>query len=549
MVPLRRSAPGTPPGLVPPRCALRAAGLVLLACLLGASGAAQAPPAAAATGAVGANGNATAGSTGPPITGNTPSGSTSGAALAAAGAIGASSGPAATAAPSVVPAVPEPAQAGSSSPTPAVGAPPAPGPFIKVTIVNEKTSHLEVLAGVYAVVRDYLLNGTAEPQVLWATHTYREDLARPPPSPPRPPLAPSERPSRTRHAHHSHYYPPPSAPPNDLLGWLANHTGWAHVNASAWHHFHENLHSSAGHVHAQVSKAVTWGSTDVVVCISPELDVVSRLCHHSAEVLGARLILAIVHRADMIGVKPWFLKDSPPAPVHMVALAPHVAKFVRHRCQMNHTMHWAVMAAPFRPAQPCTSKACLRGFAIQGTVRSWSVKGGHGMFRNYAGLWAQLAARNGSGAVRVTVLGKGKREDLAIPAGLEARVDFHSELLYPEFWAAIQKSWALVPAFGTGQYLTTRISSTLLATLTTCVPIIANRELQAVYSFLKEEHVFLQGEAEEEVDVMARVMAMDEAAIFAKRAAVCRLREDLGRGAAEMIRRALLSVSSTSKRR
>lgn len=54
-----------------------------------------------------------------------------------------------------------------------------------------------------------------------------------------------------------------------------------------------------------------------------------------------------------------------------------------------------------------------------------------------------------------------------------------------EFWGTIAHSLALVPAFGRLQYLTSRISSTVIASLTTCTPIIASKAVMYVYSFFK----------------------------------------------------------------
>lgn len=57
--------------------------------------------------------------------------------------------------------------------------------------------------------------------------------------------------------------------------------------------------------------------------------------------------------------------------------------------------------------------------------------------------------------------------------------------------------------------------------------------------------MLLQGAEEREVDVMMRVVAMDEAAIFTRRHALCQLRQDLGGRAAETLRAALEATAAS----
>lgn len=56
---------------------------------------------------------------------------------------------------------------------------------------------------------------------------------------------------------------------------------------------------------------------------------------------------------------------------------------------------------------------------------------------------------------------------------------------HQDFWSLIHHSFALVPAFGMPVYYESRISSTILASLLTCVPIVAEQRLLRVYNFLR----------------------------------------------------------------
>ncbi|EFJ50229.1 hypothetical protein VOLCADRAFT_104053 [Volvox carteri f. nagariensis] len=206
------------------------------------------------------------------------------------------------------------------------------------------------------------------------------------------------------------------------------------------------------------------------------------------------------------------------------------------------------MVAAYKPPVECTSHTCLRGFVVQGTLRKWTTARGSGLIRNFSSLWEQLLQQGqdhhrpthaGVGTINVTVLGKGKRRDLDIPLALDHRVEFYSGLSYPDFWQKIYSSYALVPAFGSNQYFKTRISSTVLASLTTCVPMIVTQKMLDVYSFFKEEHVFLQRPGEREVDVMMRILSMEDDVIFNRRRALCQLRQELGKLAAAVLNEAL----------
>jgi hypothetical protein len=58
---------------------------------------------------------------------------------------------------------------------------------------------------------------------------------------------------------------------------------------------------------------------------------------------------------------------------------------------------------------------------------------------------------------------------------------------------------------GNINYLVQKMSSTVVSSLMTGVPIIADSQVLASYTFLKPEHVFLIGAHETEMDVMQRV--------------------------------------------
>lgn len=69
----------------------------------------------------------------------------------------------------------------------------------------------------------------------------------------------------------------------------------------------------------------------------------------------------------------------------------------------------------------------------------------------------------------------------------------------------LQHTHAMLMLLGNINYLVQKMSSTVVSSLMTGVPIIADSQVLASYTFLKPEHVFLIGPHETEIDVMQRV--------------------------------------------
>ncbi|KAG2482313.1 hypothetical protein HYH03_018755 [Edaphochlamys debaryana] len=373
----------------------------------------------------------------------------------------------------------------------------------RYTIYNDITNHWHVFAGVIAAVRTYL---DPHPDLLFVS---AHPVAN-------------------------------ATPPLGVREWLGDTTGNGSYLAD-WRNMPlvKDAPDAPLNVTAAVAAHVTWGPADVLICVSPELDP-DRTCTPVAQKLRPKHIIVLIHRSEFIKPGLWFLDvevESRRVPVHMIALAPHVMHSANRTLHGQYSLDWGAVVAPYTSPTPCSNRTCLDGFVVQGSLRRFSSHEGSGMIRNYDSLWGQITGRNDTGAVRIKVLGKGKRQDLGIPPALENVTSFHSGISFPTYWELIAKSFAIVPMHGTKQYYTMRCSSNVLASLTTCVPLVADDALLGAYTFLQKEHVFYQAPGETEMDVMLRVMAMSDEAMFAKRAAVCRLREAQLRRAAEVFQR------------
>ncbi|KAG2491250.1 hypothetical protein HYH03_010457 [Edaphochlamys debaryana] len=291
---------------------------------------------------------------------------------------------------------------------------------------------------------------------------------------------------------------------------------------------------------------------DLVICVSAEL--APQICAAVAAAVDPRLLVVVVHRADTHSKNAKFLRLHR-APLRLMALAPHVANLSRHMLKRDQ-VDWAMPVAPFVPAKPCNAKACLSGFALQGALRRYRSKAcatSACYTRDYAALWRRLLELRDEGAgpvPPVVVVGKGERKNLLLPPeldGANSSVTYKPWLPYPEFWGLIYHSLALVPAFGMPVYYESRISSTILASLVTCVPLIAEQKLLDVYTFMSEKHVFLRQPGEDEAAAMVRVMALPEAEILTRRRAMCELQKEMNERADGLLAQYIQEALATDR--
>ena len=154
---------------------------------------------------------------------------------------------------------------------------------------------------------------------------------------------------------------------------------------------------------------------DVIVCISPEMG--TKVCADVLATLQPRLFLAYVHRAD----------TATPSAKILSTLA---------STRLRHALGWSLPVASYSRPPSCPDLSCLRGFSIQGALRKYKSKAAAGFTRNYTRLWERLvqlraeAIAGGAMPAHVVVVGKGRREDLEIPAEIDGDVEFYSRLPY-----------------------------------------------------------------------------------------------------------------------
>ncbi|GAX80507.1 hypothetical protein CEUSTIGMA_g7945.t1 [Chlamydomonas eustigma] len=146
---------------------------------------------------------------------------------------------------------------------------------------------------------------------------------------------------------------------------------------------------------------------------------------------------------------------------------------------------------------------CLSGFSIQGNFESER--------RNYSAVWeGMLKALSGElgdtirkdGRLVVNVVGSGPLRSLRVPQALKGAVVAHSHLHFHDYYNAIHHTLALVPTLATQAYYDRKFSSTIITSLVTSTPIIADDRILMAYRFLDPSCVFKVNNGEEEVEAM-----------------------------------------------
>ncbi|KAG2482314.1 hypothetical protein HYH03_018756 [Edaphochlamys debaryana] len=115
----------------------------------------------------------------------------------------------------------------------------------------------------------------------------------------------------------------------------------------------------------------------------------------------------------------------------------------------------------------------------------------------------------------VKLIGSVPREEaefskaLQVPAELaDTHVSLHANLPYRDFFHAIYSSWALLPRLGSKLYLRSKITSTLLSSLSTHVPLVVNEEFLAAYTMLNASTVIRMQPNETVCALYNRIAAM-----------------------------------------
>lgn len=267
----------------------------------------------------------------------------------------------------------------------------------------------------------------------------------------------------------------------------------------------------------------TAAEPNIVLSVTSEYDLIdAKLKPTFAHLLHntSRILFATVHHGNewkedrrFQAVKPWIEAKR----LRFITLSDHVTDYMTD----NIVKHWAtkmeVHNVPIStfppvftiPTAPIKNEATLR-FAMQGDLVV-----NRRPNRDYEGTFKRFAKLNSDGqAIELHVLGNGGLPK--VPDEAKDQIKFHRGLPYPEFYDVLHSATAMLPAFASHEYVESKASSTIPASLIVGSPLIADDDLLNAYRFLSRDDVYYREKGEDEIDVVKRIAKLPEQDRLAK---------------------------------
>jgi hypothetical protein len=282
---------------------------------------------------------------------------------------------------------------------------------------------------------------------------------------------------------------------------------------------------------------------DVFVAATCELDLV-KFKDELPLLLADRktYIFCIIHHADRWGPKmeqlvhPWVDAGM----LEFWTLSPHTEQYFRQHALSQ----WAPTCIPplvryFVPLFPVALPPISENdeelsFAVQGDFS--------GDRRDYATIFHRLVTfMNNSDRtstkhdIVMHLLGHGDRPQ--VPSEISSYVKFDENLAYPIYYGIISRTFALLPAFASNEYLDRKASSSVPAALIGGTPLVVSQAIFDAYSYITPDTVWLQSPTESDFDVVERVLNMSPKER-------CQKKEKVRQRCAELIRQNTLNVEA-----
>jgi hypothetical protein len=239
-------------------------------------------------------------------------------------------------------------------------------------------------------------------------------------------------------------------------------------------------------------------------------------------------MFCVIHHADLWAVEKKGLEDAirpwvEAGMVEFLTLSPHTAEFLKEfsikkwKTTVQATVRHLVPVFPVPlPAEPTGNGADKEelSFGLQGDydpsrrdynsifVRLRDFLKNSGSSASSADSLDQSNDRN----VTMHLLGHGKHPD--VPIEVRQHVKFDERLAYLDYYSIISRTFALLPAFASEQYLDRKASSSVPASLIGGTPLVATQSIMDAYSYLDKDVVWLQENSEEDLDVVGRILDM-----------------------------------------
>ncbi|KAH7227229.1 uncharacterized protein BKA55DRAFT_716950 [Fusarium redolens] len=266
----------------------------------------------------------------------------------------------------------------------------------------------------------------------------------------------------------------------------------------------------------------TAAEPDIVLSVTSDYDLIdaklkptfAHLLHNTSSILFATVHHGNEWKEDrrFQAVKPWIEAKR----LRFITLSDHVTNYmtviVKHWATKMEVHNVPISTFPpvfTIPTAPIKNEATLR-FAMQGDLVV-----NRRPNRDYEGTFKRFAKLNSDRqAIELHVVGNGGLPK--VPDEAKDRIKFHRGLPYPEFYDVLHSATAMLPAFASYEYVESKASSTIAASLIVGSPLIADDDLLDAYRFLSLEDVYYREEGEDEIDVVERIAQLPEQDRLAK---------------------------------
>ncbi|KAK9233965.1 hypothetical protein V1525DRAFT_391915 [Lipomyces kononenkoae] len=263
---------------------------------------------------------------------------------------------------------------------------------------------------------------------------------------------------------------------------------------------------------------------DIILSTTCEFDIF-RLQPQMTEMLGnGSYLFCTIHHADRWhsqfefnfynSIKPWIEADR----VTFLFLSSHTKRYVEEKIIPTWEAKHRVAANKFEvfvpvfPVDP--SKKEEMSFSLQGNYES-DRRDYQSIFERFSEFGKKNPDKPQFQQLRMHLLGHGKRPP--VPQAISDRVEFNEGLEFPEFYKILSESFALLPAFASDEYYDRKASSSVPASLIAGVPIVGKRRLLDTYDYMTEDSMWLQGDDEDDMAVVSRILAMSKQDIDAQK--------------------------------
>lgn len=283
---------------------------------------------------------------------------------------------------------------------------------------------------------------------------------------------------------------------------------------------------------------------DIVLSVTSEYDLIDGKLKSTFEYLlqnTSSILFATVHHGDewkdnnrFLAVKPWIQSNR----LRFITLSDHVTDYMTANILPKWTKELEGQQAPISTFPPVFSIPTLSSyndpalrFAMQGdlVVDRRPNRDYEGTFKRFAKV---DSARE---AIELHVVGDGGLPK--VPEEAKDKIKFHQALPYTEFYEVLHSATALLPAFASHEYVESKASSTIPASLIAGSPLIADDDLLNAYRFLTKEDVYYREKGEDEIDVVERIAKLPEREREEKARKLRKKNEQLTKQGAELFRR------------